>query len=123
MNEMVFVSDDESVLGLYNPNLDDFVVNRVVEQSGYDAFRHHWSPDGRYIAFSISQAYGSDVVVPGGGDVYVIKKVGIDMRVLTDVGNDGLVGWANDSQYVIYYKGEPGGAGGSYFALDMSGLT
>jgi len=63
------------------------------------------------------------VYIPGGGDVYVVNKDGTDMRVVTGDGSDNLVGWANDSQHVIYYEGEPGGAGGSYFAIRISDLT
>jgi Tol biopolymer transport system component len=121
--DVVFVSTYEDIPGLYKVNLDDLVINRVVPLSGYEEFPHDWSPDGQYIAFGVSPAYGSNVIVPGGGDVYVVNKDGTDMRVVTGDGRDSLIGWADDSQHIIYYEGEPDGAGGSYFAANISEAT
>lgn len=122
-SDVVFASSYEDISGLYNVSLDELEINRVVDLSGYNVIPHYWSPDGQFIAFGVSPAYGSDVVVPGGGDVYVVNKDGTDMQAVTRDGNDGLVGWTNDNQHVIYYEGEPGGAGGSYYAVNVSDLT
>jgi len=119
-NDVVFASSYEDSPGLYNVSLDDLAIHQVAGLSGYEIFSHYWSPDGRYIAFGVVPAYGSNVIVPGGSDVYVVNKEGTDMRVVTGDGNDRLLGWANDSQHVIYYEGEPGGAGGSYVAVNIS---
>lgn len=119
--------DSDDVLfaasGLYNVSLYDLAINQVAGLSGHEIFPHYWSPDGQAIAFGVAPAYSSDVVVPGGGDVYVINKDGTDMRVVTGTGNDGLIGWTNDSGHVIYYEGEPGSAGGSFFVVNVSDLT
>lgn len=121
--DVVFASSYEGIPGLYNVNLDDLEINRVVDLSGYDAFLHYWSPDGQSTAFGVFAAYGNTAVVPGGGDVYVVSKDGTDMRAVTGSGMDSLVGWANDSQHVIYYAGEPSTASGSYFAVNISDGT
>jgi Tol biopolymer transport system component len=118
-DEVVFASSYEDVPGLYLVSLDDLTVNRVVDLSVYNVLPHLWSPDGQYIAFGVFPVYSSDVVVPGGGDVYIVNKDGTDMRVVTSDGSDSLIGWVNDSQHVIYYEGEPGGASGSYFAVNI----
>lgn len=122
-SDVVFTSSYENVPGLYNVSLDDLTINQIAGLSGYEIFPHYWSPDGQYIAFGVTPAYGSNVIVPGGGDVYAVKKDGTDMRVVTGDATDSLLGWANDSQHVIYYAGEPGGAGGSYFAVNISDST
>ncbi len=122
-DKVVFASSYEGIPGLYSVGLDKLEINRVVDLSGYNVIPHYWSPDGQFIAFGVSPAYGSDVIVPGGGDVYVINKDGTDMRVVTGGGSDSLVGWTDDSQHVIYYEGEPSSAGGAYFAVNISDLT
>ena len=122
-DEVVFVSSYEDIPGLYNVSLDGFTIDRVLDLSDYNTFPHIWSPDGQYIAFGVYQSYGFDGDVQGGGDVYVVKKDGTDMRVVTGAGTDSLIGWVNDSQHVIYYEGEPGSAGGSYFAVNISDGT
>lgn len=122
-SDVVFTSSYEDVPGLYNVSLDDLAINQIAGLSGYEIFPHYWSPDGQYIAFGVTPAYGSNVIVPSGGDVYAVNKDGTDMRVVTGDGTDSLLGWANDSQHVIYYTGEPGGAGGSYFAVNIFDST
>lgn len=118
-NEVLFASSYEDVDGLYSLNLDDMAINRFVDLSGYIWYLHLWSPDGQYIAISVVQTVGSEVDVPGGGAVYIINADGTDMHMVTDEGRDSLVGWANDSQHILYYEGEPGSAGGAYFAVNI----
>lgn len=122
-NEVLFASTYDDVPGLYIVNLDDLTINQVVALSGYDWFPHLWSPDGQYIAFGVFPAFGSNVIVPGGGDVFLINSDGTGMRAVTDEGNDSLIGWVNDSQHIIYYKRDPGSAGGTYFAVNIADNT
>ncbi len=122
-DEVIFQSTTEDIPGLYSVNLDDLEINQVVELAGYDIFAYVWSSDGQYIAFDVSQTYGSEVDVPGGGDVYIVNKDGTNMRAVTGDGNDILIGWSSDSQHVIYYEKEPGGARGSYLAVNIADNT
>lgn len=119
-NQVLFASTDEDVPGLYSVNLEDLTVSRVVELSGYGWFPHLWSPDGQYIAFGVFPTFRSAVVVPGGADVFIINSDGTGMQAITDEGNDRLIGWANDSQHIVYYEGEPGGAGGIYGTVNIT---
>lgn len=121
--EVVFQSTAEDVSGLYSLNLDNLEINRLVALSGYDIFAHEWSPDGEHIAFDVFQGYNSDVDIPGGSDVYVLNKDGTNMRTVSGDGYDSVIGWSNDSQYVIYYEKEPGGARGSYFGVNIANET
>ena len=118
-NEVLFASTDEGIPGLYTVNPDDLVIDQVAALPGYDWLPHLWSPDGQYIAFGGFPTAISDVTVPGGADVFIINADGTDMQAVTEDGYDVLIGWANDSQHVIYYEGEPGGAGGTYFAVNI----
>lgn len=116
-NEVLFASSYEGVPGLYSVNLEDLTINQVAALPGYEWFPHLWSPDGQYIAIGV---FRSEVDVRGGADVYITNSDGTGMQAITGDGLDSLIGWANDSQHVIYYEGEPGGAGGSYFAVNIS---
>lgn len=120
-NNMAFISGDENFLGIYTLNLDDMAINQVIDVSDYAVYPHYWSPDGQQIAFGVVSVDPDDPnhTVPGGSDVYVINADGTDMRSVTGEGVDGLIGWANDSQHVLYYAGEPGSAGGSYMAVNI----
>jgi Tol biopolymer transport system component len=118
-NVVLFASRYEGVPGLYSVNLNDLMIDQVVALSGYEWFPHLWSPDGQYIAIGLFPAFRSDVDVPGGADVYIVNADGTDMRVVTGDGLDSLIGWANDSQHVIYHEGELSGAGGAYFAVNI----
>lgn len=122
-NEVLFASSYENVSGLYSVSLDDLTINRFVELSGYEWFLHLWSLDGHSIAISVVQAVGSEVGVPGGSAVYIINADGTDMRIVTGEGRDSLIGWANDSQHILYYEGEPGRAGGTFFAVNITNGT
>ncbi len=122
-NRVLFASSYENVSGLYSVSLDDLTINRFVELSGYEWFLHLWSPDGHSIAISVVQAVGSEVDVPGGSAVYIINADGTDMRIVTGEGRDSLIGWANDSQHILYYEGEPGRAGGTFFAINITNGT
>jgi TolB protein len=122
-NRVLFASSYEDVPGLYSISLDDLTINRIVDLSGYIWYSHLWSPDGRYIAISVVQTVGSEVDLPGGGAVYIINADGTDMRMVTGDGNDGLIGWVNNSQHIVYYEGEPGSAGGTYFAVNITDGT
>ena len=122
-NEVLFASSYENVSGLYSVSLDDLTINRFVELSGYEWFLHLWSLDGHSIAISVVQAVGSEVDVPGGSAVYIINADGTDMRIVTGEGRDSLIGWANDSQHILYYEGEPGRAGGTFFAVNITNGT
>jgi Tol biopolymer transport system component len=122
-NRVLFASSYEDVPGLYSVSLDDITINRFIELSGYEWFLHLWSPDGHSIAISVVQTVGSEVDVPGGGAVYIINADGTDMRMVTGEGRDSLIGWANDSQHILYYEGEPGSAGGTFFAVNITDGT
>ncbi len=118
-NEVLFASSYEGVPGLYSVNLEDLTINQVVALPGYEWFPHLWSPNGQYIAIGVFPAFRSEVDVPGGADVFITNSDGTGMQAITGDGLDSLIGWANDNQHVIYYEGEPGGAGGSYFAVNI----
>lgn len=118
-NQVLFGSSYEGFPGLYSVNLEDLTINLIVALSGYDWFPHLWSPDGQHIAIGVFPAFRSEVDVPGGADVFIINSDGTDMRMVTGDGNDGLIGWANDSQHILYYEGDPGSAGGAYFAVNI----
>lgn len=122
-NVVLFASSYESVPGLYSVTLEDLTINLIVALSGYDWFLHMWSPDGQYIAIGVFPAFRSEVDVPGGADVYIVNADGTDMRVVTGDGLDSLIGWANDSQHILYYEGDPGSAGGAYFAVNIADGT
>lgn len=122
-NNVVFASDYDGISGLYNVNLDNLAITRIVGMPSYDIMGHEWSPDGHHLAFTVIPSYGSDITVPGGGDVYVVNSDGTDKRVLTGENSDGLIGWTNDSQHIFYYGGEIGSAGGSYYAVNITDLT
>ncbi|NJO82942.1 MAG: hypothetical protein HC828_09050 [Blastochloris sp.] len=119
-NVVLLASSYEGVPGLYSVNLENLTINLIVALSGYDWFPHLWSPDGQYIAIGLFPAFRSDVDVPGGADVYIVNADGTDMRVVTGDGLDSLIGWANDSQHILYYEGEPGSAGGTFFAVSIT---
>lgn len=118
-NDLIFVSSDNDAFWLYSINLPDATRHQIVDLSGYDLSLHYWSPDGQHIALGVFAGYGSTVDVPGGGDVYVVDEDGTNLRAVTGEGGDSLIGWANDSEHVIYYQSNPGGATGSYFAVNI----
>ncbi|MBZ0297477.1 MAG: hypothetical protein K8L99_33275, partial [Anaerolineae bacterium] len=122
-NVVLFTSSYEGGSGLYSVNLQDLTLNRVVALSGYDWLPHLWSPDGHYIAIGVFPAFRSEVTVPGGADVFIVNSDGTGMQAITGDGLDSLIGWANDSQHILYYEGEPGSAGGTFFAVNITDGT
>lgn len=122
-NVVLFTSGYEGDSGLYSVNLEDLTINQVVALSGYGWFPHLWSPDGQYIAIGVFPAFRSEVDVPGGADVFIINSDGTGMQAITGDGLDSLIGWANDSQHVIYYEGEPGRVRGTFFAVNITDGT
>lgn len=118
-DEVLFASSYEGVHGLYSVNLKNLMIDQVVALSGYEWFPHLWSPDGQYVAIGVFSTFRSEVEVPGGADVLIINSDGTGMQAITGDGLDSLIGWANDSQHVIYYEGKSGDAGGSYFAVNI----
>jgi Tol biopolymer transport system component len=122
-NEMLFGSSYEGVPGLYSVNLEDLTINQVAALLGYEWFPYLWSPDGQYIAIGVFPAFRSEVEVPGGADVFIVKADGTGMQAVTGDGFDSLVGWANDSQHILYYEGNPGSADGTYFAINITNGT
>jgi TolB protein len=122
-NEVLFGSSYEGVPGLYSVNLEDLTINQVAALLGYEWFPHLWSPDGQYIAIGVFPAFRSEVEVPGSADVFITNSDGTGMQATTGDGLDSLIGWANDSQHILYYEGEPGSAGGTYFAVNITDST
>lgn len=49
----------------------------------------------------------------------MVREDGSELQVVSGEGIDSLVAWANDSQHIIYYEGEPDDAGGSYVAVNI----
>jgi Tol biopolymer transport system component len=76
------------------------------------------SPDGQHIAFAVA-ADDSSVTVPGGFDIYVARSDGSELRLLTGEGDDQLLGWLPDNRSIMYWKGEPGGADGLYYIVNI----
>jgi Tol biopolymer transport system component len=122
-NEVLFGSSYEGVHGLYSVNLNNLMIDQVVALSGYEWFPHLWSPDGQYVAIGVFPAFRSEVEVPGGADVFIINSDGTGMQAITGDGLDSLIGWANDSQHILYYEGDPGSAGSTFFAVNISDGT
>ena len=62
-----------------------------------------FSPDGKWVAFS-SNRYGNN-------DIFIVSVTGgIPRRLTFHTGNDEVVGWARDSQRVIFRSGRGEGA-------------
>ncbi len=119
-DDVLFVSSYDDISGLYSINTQTSAVNRVVDLSGYDVIPHYWSPDGEHIAYGVSPAFGSDVLTAGVSDVYVIRPDGTDKHLVTGNGSDSLIGWANDSQHILYYEGKAGDPGGTFVAVHIN---
>ncbi len=77
-------------------------VVRLTDNTGRDVYPH-FSPDGRWIAFS-SNRYGSY-------DVFVIPASGGAAKRLTwHTGSDEVVGWSRDSKFVMFRSARGDGA-------------
>jgi tricorn protease len=92
-----------SYLGdIWVANEDGSSPLRLTDNRGRDIFPR-FSPDGRWIAFS-SNRYGNN-------DVFVIAATGGTPKRLTfHTGNDDVVGWARDSQRVVFRAARGDGA-------------
>jgi tricorn protease len=92
-----------SYLGdIWVANEDGSGPQRLTDNRGRDIYPR-FSPDGRWIAFS-SNRYGNN-------DVFVIAAGGGTPRRLTfHTGNDEVVGWARDSQHVVFRAARGDGA-------------
>jgi Tol biopolymer transport system component len=119
----VYLWADEDRPGLHRVNIDGGAAAIVAEMPGYTMFRPQWSPDGQMIAFSVWGESGSDVDVPGGSDVYVVDRDGANLRSMSGDARDGLVGWTPDGTRILYWAGEPGGASGAFYMVDVSDGT
>ncbi len=91
-----------SYLGdIWVANEDGSNVKRLTDSTGRDVYPHY-SPDGRWIAFSSNRQ--------GNYDVFVIPAAGGAARRLTYyTGNDEVVGWTRDSKNVIFRSGRGDG--------------
>jgi tricorn protease len=75
---------------------------RLTDNRGRDIYPR-FSPDGKWIAFS-SNRYGNN-------DVFIIAATGGTPKRLTfHTGNDEVVGWARDSQHVVFRAARGDGA-------------
>jgi tricorn protease len=92
-----------SYLGdIWTANEDGSAPQRLTDNRGHEVYPR-FSPDGRWIAFS-SNRYGNN-------DVFVVPASGGTPRRLTfHTGNDDVVGWTRDSQYVLFRAAHGDGA-------------
>src|SRR6187549_2280334 len=89
-NKIVF-----SYLGdIWMANDDGTNVARVTDNTARETYPR-FSPDGKWIAFS-SDRYGNN-------DVFIVSVAGgTPQRLTYHTGNDEVVGWARDSQSVLF---------------------
>jgi len=78
-----------------------------------------WSPDGKWLAFSLA---------PGGGmnqQVYVVRPDGSDLRRLTDGGKDNnwLGDWTGDGRFLTLASNRRSGAAMDAYVADVSAGT
>jgi tricorn protease len=92
-----------SYLGdIWTASEDGSNVQRITDNSAREVYPR-FSPDGRWIAFS-SNRYGNY-------DVFIVPAAGGAPRRLTfHTGNDEVVGWARDSQNVLFRAARGDGA-------------
>jgi tricorn protease len=92
-----------SYLGdIWTANEDGSSVQRLTDNSAREVYPR-FSPDGKWIAFS-SNRYGNY-------DVFVVPATGGTPKRLTyHTGNDEVVGWARDSQNVLFRAARGDGA-------------
>jgi tricorn protease len=92
-----------SYLGdIWVANEDGTNVHRVTDNTAREIYPR-FSPDGKWIAFS-SNRYG-------GNDVFVVPVTGGTPKRLTfHSGNDEVVNWSRDSQFVVFRSSRGDGA-------------
>src|SRR5205823_8500809 len=96
-------------------NEDGGAVQRLTDNRAREVYPR-FSPDGRWIAFS-SNRYGNY-------DVFVMPATGGTPRRLTfHTGNDEVVGWARDSQQVVFRATRGEGAFPSVATLYQVAVT
>ena len=76
-----------------------------------------WSPDGKYLSFSVA---------PGGGmnqQVYIVAPDGSDLRRLTDGGKDNnwLGDWTRDGRFITLASNRRSGAAMDAYFADVAG--
>lgn len=88
--QVVFHADGD----LWSASLDGGVAQRLTSHAGPEAMPH-FSPDGKWIAFSAY--YNGDM------DVYVMSaKGGMPKRLTFRPGPEYVVGWTPDSKHVVF---------------------
>lgn len=119
-NTLTYLAVNETGIGFYLMDVDDKTVTPLASFTGYDVYGYAWSPDGEQLAFNV---FSSDKTLPGDADVYVANRDGSGLRAVTLEARDSLVGWSPDGEQVIYWAGEPGGASGSFYAVNAEDGT
>jgi len=92
---VVFTYEDD----LWSASIKGGIAARLTSHPGMEAYAH-FSPDGRWIAFTGSY--------DGGYDVYIIPSEGGEPKRLTyHPAYDRVVGWTPDGKYVLFisYRG------------------
>jgi len=89
---------------LYTMNLDGSNVTQLTNFSSYDSNiipLLYWSPDGSKIAFS---------VIHETDELFVIDSNGSNpVKVVSDDGHRGVIGWTPDSSRVLFLQQDSGG--------------
>lgn len=117
---LTYLAVDETGIGFYLMDVDDKAVTSLATFTGYDVYGYAWSPDCEQLAFNV---FSSDKTVAGDADVYVANRDGSGLRSVTLDARDSLVGWSPDGKQIIYWAGEPGGASGSFYAVNVEDGT
>jgi len=123
IDTLTYIASNETGIGFYLMDVDDKAVTSLASFTGYNIYGFAWSPDGEHLAFNVLPAYTSEAITSGGADVYVINRDGSGLRSVTLDARDSLVGWSPDGKQIIYWAGEPGGASGSFYAVNVEDGT
>jgi Tol biopolymer transport system component len=121
-DEIVFISDPDEAAGIYTIRLSDPTFTMLVELSDYSTYNAYWSPDGQHLAFEVFARTDSNINIPGMVDVYVVNRDGSDIHTATGDQRDSFVAWV-DAEHLLYWAGEPGGAFGAFYAVNIEDGT
>lgn len=118
-NRLLFVTNTQTKVSvnIYDPETE--TITEILATTNNGIIEPMWSPDGGKIAFMVSGEPNGALPVIDTFDVYVMNADGSDLQVVSSDGGDSLIGWANDSQHVVYESQEAGGVGVAFFIVNV----